>query len=93
LDNKALADIPRIVDALSRRDVHTGVKVLGFADSKGTPAQNQRVSEQRAEVVAKSLRAYGIQVESFGFGSAIPVQDNATAEGRDKNRRVEIWSR
>ena len=48
LDNKALADIPRAITALSQNRDRTDVQVLGFADSKGSPIQNQRLSEQRA---------------------------------------------
>ncbi len=92
LDNKALADIPRAIAALSLSGIHS-VHVLGFADSLGTPAQNQLLSEQRAQVVAEKLRAYGIGVETAGFSSAMPVRENSTNDGRDKNRRVEVWVR
>ena len=93
LDTKALADVPRVIDALSQSGIQSGVQVLGFADSKGTPAQNQALSERRAQVVAEKLSAYGIQVDVAGFSSAMPVGDNSTDEGREKNRRVEIWAR
>ncbi len=91
LDNKALADIPRAIAALSAAGVRNNVQILGFADSRGTLSQNQFLSEQRARVVAEKLRAYGIGVEIEGFSSAIPVGDNNTDEGREKNRRVEVW--
>jgi phosphate transport system substrate-binding protein len=93
LDNKALADVPRMIAALSQNGIRSGVQVLGFADSRGTPAQNQTLSEQRARVVAEKLRANGIEVEVTGFSSAMPVGDNSTEDGRDKNRRVEVWVR
>jgi phosphate transport system substrate-binding protein len=78
LDNKALADIPRAMEALTH--------------SRGTAAQNQTLSEQRAQVVAAKLRAYGIGVNLAGLSSAIPVGDNSTEDGREKNRRVEVWA-
>ena len=93
LDNKALADIPRAIAALSQNGSRSGVQILGFADSRGTPTQNQLLSEQRAQVVAKKLRAYGIGVDVTGFSSAIPVGDDSTEDGREKNRRVEVWVR
>ena len=91
LDNKAQADMPRALAALGGS--RSQVAVLGFADSRGTAAQNQRLSEQRAQVVGERLRAYGLQVTNAGFAAAMPVADNITAEGRDKNRRVELWAR
>jgi serine/threonine protein kinase len=92
LDNKALADIPRAITALSQNRDRTNVQILGFADSKESPIQNQRLCEQRAQVVADRLRAYGIRVETAGFSSAMPVGDNSTDDGREKNRRVEVWA-
>jgi phosphate transport system substrate-binding protein len=92
LDNKALADLPRALAVLTQNGIHANVAVLGFADSKGTPLQNQTLSVQRAEVVGERLRAYGIEVQTVGFSSVMPVGDNATPEGREKNRRVEVWA-
>jgi phosphate transport system substrate-binding protein len=93
LDNKALADIKRAFDALSAAGISSGVEVLGFADSQPPAggASNQALSEQRAEVVAERLRAFGIAVQAAGFSSAMPVGDNDTPMGREKNRRVEVW--
>jgi phosphate transport system substrate-binding protein len=93
LDNKAIQDLPRVIAALSQNGISSGVQVLGFADSQGSPARNQDLSIERAQIVAGKLRAYGIEVDFTGFSSALPVGDNSTAEGRDKNRRVEIWAR
>jgi len=93
LDNKALADIPRVRAALFEKHIRTGVQVIGFADSKGSASGSQKVSDQRAKVIAEKLRAYGIEVQDVGFGSAMPVADNDTDEGRQKNRRVEVWAK
>ena len=93
LDNKALADLPRAIRVLTQNGMRNAVAVLGFADSRGTAPQNQHLAEQRAHVVADRLRAYGIPVQPVGFSSVMPVGDNATPEGREKNRRVEIWAR
>lgn len=91
LDNKAIADISRALGALKLNQTSAGVEVLGFADS--TPGDNQRLSEERAEVIASQLRANGIKVEASGFSSAMPVRENSTEDGRQKNRRVEIWAK
>jgi len=66
---------------------------VGHTDSTGSAAVNQRLSTQRAENVKKFLTSKGIEanrVYTEGKGSANPVADNKTAEGRAKNRRVEV---
>ena len=74
---------------------HPGLKlaVEGHTDSVGSDDTNQKLSEKRAETVRTYLVGQGLPVASVtsqGFGKASPVADNATAEGRQKNRRVEI---
>lgn len=66
--------------------------LFGFADSRGGEALNQKLSVDRAGYVRDALATRGLKpgvVE--GFGTALPVADNATAEGQQKNRRVEVW--
>jgi peptidoglycan-binding protein ArfA len=65
----------------------------GFSDNSGTEAINISLSSQRAQRVADFLVANGVAgplVVVNGLGSVNPVASNATAEGRAKNRRVEI---
>lgn len=67
--------------------------VVGHTDSTGSPSGNQHLSEQRAHAVGKVLESAGIASDRIyyqGAGSSRPVQDNATEDGRNKNRRVEI---
>ena len=69
------------------------IDVYGHTDSTGSDAFNQTLSENRARTVANYLALKGVsaaRVRSQGFGETMPVGDNATAEGRAKNRRVEI---
>ena len=69
------------------------VNVTGHTDPTGGEAHNQRLSENRARVVAEYLVEQGIptsRVAFKGFGSAQPRADNTTEEGRSRNRRVEI---
>ena len=69
------------------------IDVYGHTDSTGSDAFNQTLSENRARTVAGYLASRGVsaaRVRSQGFGETMPVGDNATAEGRAKNRRVEI---
>jgi outer membrane protein OmpA-like peptidoglycan-associated protein len=67
--------------------------IEGHTDSTGTADFNQKLSEQRADSVRDFLVSQGLSVDSMtavGLGPAMPVADNGTAAGRQKNRRVEI---
>jgi OmpA-OmpF porin, OOP family len=69
------------------------VIAIGHADSVGSDAYNQRLSVRRAESVKAYLASKGIEanrVYTEGKGEKQPVADNKTADGRAKNRRVEI---
>jgi outer membrane protein OmpA-like peptidoglycan-associated protein len=77
-----------------RRYEQTVVDVNGHTDSTGNPSYNQGLSERRALSVANYLNAQGIDGRRFavnGFGDRQPVTSNATPEGRQQNRRVEIY--
>lgn len=83
----------KIVQAIKTfPDAH--IEVSGHTDSMGDDATNQKLSEARAEKVAKFLKEVGgiaaDSVTSRGFGEAKPVASNETKEGRAENRRVEI---
>jgi len=74
---------------------HPGLKIAveGHTDSVGGDEYNMRLSENRASTVRDFLVAQGVSptaVTSQGFGKTIPVADNATAAGRQQNRRVEL---
>lgn len=67
--------------------------VEGHTDSTGSDSYNQQLSERRAASVADYLIEQGVSANSiivYGFGEARPKASNATAEGRQQNRRVEI---
>ncbi|HEV7474242.1 MAG TPA: OmpA family protein [Pyrinomonadaceae bacterium] len=71
------------------------VQVVGFADTTGKSARNKALSDKRAQAVIQYLvTVHNLDlrrlVQPFGYGDAKPVADNSTAEGRAKNRRVEI---
>src|SRR5687768_9094524 len=69
------------------------VIAIGHADSIGSDAYNQRLSVRRAESVKAYLVSKGIEanrVYTEGKGEKQPVAENKTADGRAKNRRVEI---
>ena len=69
------------------------VDVMGHTDSTGSDSYNQDLSRRRAESVANYLVSRGVaqaRLASIGYGEQYPRADNATAEGRALNRRVEI---
>lgn len=71
---------------------NTVVTVEGHTDSQGSDAYNEKLSQQRAEAVKQVLiTKFGIaadRITAKGFGESKPVADNATAAGREENRRV-----
>ena len=93
LDNKALVDVDRVVTFIA--DLHyTGDKILlfGFADSTGPAQINRTLSLNRAKTVEDQFKQRGLEPGAVrGFSSDLPVAANDTEEGREKNRRVEIW--
>lgn len=95
LDNKALDDLDRVSSFVaSPQYAGQSIVLLGFADSSGSKESNDRLSTDRARIVADEFRTRGIRVaEVTGFGSERPVASNNTEEGREKNRRVEVWLR
>jgi outer membrane protein OmpA-like peptidoglycan-associated protein len=69
------------------------VMIEGFTDSTGTPEYNKGLSERRALAVRNALLDKGVEsnrVDIRGYGIEFPVASNATAAGRQMNRRVEI---
>ena len=71
------------------------VAVIGYADSTGNTARNRTLSEARANnviyyLVTKHKMPMQRLVQPFGYGQLEPAAENKTAEGRAKNRRVEI---
>ena len=69
------------------------LRVEGHTDAQGKRASNVKLSQRRAAAVVKALVKRGVPAERLvaqGFGPDQPVADNATAEGRAKNRRVEL---
>jgi phosphate transport system substrate-binding protein len=95
LDTRALRDLQRVTATMDRPEFSAkSIVLLGFADAHGTRAANIALSQERAGVVARQLRARGLHVAvERGWGAEMPVSDNATEEGRERNRRVEVWVR
>ena len=69
------------------------ISVEGHTDSTGSPDFNRKLSQDRAESVAKYLTSKGVKaarMEPKGFGPDRPIADNETDAGREANRRVEF---
>jgi outer membrane protein OmpA-like peptidoglycan-associated protein len=80
---------------LSRPDERSRrLALFGFADNQGGDRANLELSQKRAQAVSAQLASRGVQVEAVvGLGSALPIAPNLTPEGRERNRRVEVWVR
>jgi outer membrane protein OmpA-like peptidoglycan-associated protein len=92
LEDASLPVLDEVVQAL-KDNPGFRVQVQGHADSSGPDAQNQRLSEQRAEAVLTYLASHGIakdRLGSRGFSSSVPTDTNTTTAGRENNRRVEF---
>lgn len=69
------------------------VHIIGHTDATGEANHNMKLSNERAVALKKLLMDYGVsaqQISTEGKGETAPLADNATAEGRAQNRRVEI---
>jgi len=85
----SVARVAGFLIALDNRDA----VVEGHADNTGNADYNLGLSARRAESIAASLVESGVgqaRLSAEGYGSTFPVASNDTAEGREKNRRVEI---
>ncbi|MDB4988113.1 MAG: OmpA-like Outer rane domain protein [Myxococcaceae bacterium] len=92
LDSASHPALDEVVQALKdNKDLR--VQIEGHADSSGSDALNQPLSERRAEAVKSYLVAHGIAQErlsSKGFSSSVPTGNNKTIQGREDNRRVQF---
>ena len=71
----------------------TIVTIAGYTDSSGAASQNLLLSQNRADAVRNYLEGKGIPTEAlraYGYGELAPIADNATQEGRARNRRIEF---
>ena len=93
LDNRGLRDVERLTAYIRGQKISPSRVILaGFADNSGTPTANQLVSQRRIETVASALKRTGVPPGKIAtFGAELPVGDNATPEGRERNRRVEVY--
>lgn len=90
IKDESMVEINRI-KKLMDENPELKYEVQGHTDSTGTPESNQKLSEKRAKAIADKLVEMGIdesRLTAVGKGEYAPIADNATEEGRAKNRRV-----
>jgi OmpA-OmpF porin, OOP family len=83
----------RAVAAILKANPSAHLKIGGYTDNIGSPADNLRLSEARAVNVRTQLISLGVEpyrLEAEGYGETHPVEDNATESGRAMNRRISM---
>jgi outer membrane protein OmpA-like peptidoglycan-associated protein len=84
--------LDEVVQALSDRG-SICVRIEGHTDGVGGAQQNLRLSQERTSAVRGYLVSQGVslrRLEAVGYGATLPLESNATSEGRERNRRVEF---
>jgi OmpA-OmpF porin, OOP family len=92
LDSASRTTLDAIAEIL-RECGELPLEVAGHTDSQGRAETNQRLSQERAEAVVNALLERRVLVAGMvprGYGQDRPIADNATATGREANRRIEI---
>jgi len=92
LKPESMGTLNMIVDIL-KNNPEIRFEVQGHTDNSGAAAHNLALSQQRADAVRQQLVAMGVdggRLAAKGLGDTKPIADNATAEGRANNRRVEF---
>jgi outer membrane protein OmpA-like peptidoglycan-associated protein len=92
LQPAALSTLDSVLAAISKEPKRS-IVVEGHTDSVGSASANLELSQRRADAVMQYLVAHGIapqRIKADGRGEANPVDTNATAEGRQHNRRVDV---
>ncbi|MCF6229471.1 MAG: OmpA family protein [Gammaproteobacteria bacterium] len=85
-------ELDQVVSTMNRYPT-LEIKVSGYTDNRGAESFNQQLSQKRAQAVVTFLTDRGIsaqRLQAKGYGPANPIADNNTADGRMKNRRVEL---
>jgi len=92
LNNKSTAELNKLLLFL-KKNANTKLELAGHTDNIGSDIDNVKLSTNRAEAVYDYLLSKGADKNRLlfkGYGKTQPIVDNATEEGRAKNRRLEV---
>ena len=93
IDHDSDAILEKAAEAIKSLPAGTKLEVGGHTDNTGNAAANVTLSQKRADAVIARLGELGVAADTLngkGYGDSKPVADNATAEGRAQNRRIEF---
>jgi ABC-type phosphate transport system substrate-binding protein len=91
LDSRAIYDLQRIREFMQAPQWKgRKIALVGFTDSVGDLARNRSLSLDRARSIANELKDVPVS-DILGLGPSFPVACNDADEGRERNRRVEVW--
>lgn len=92
INSKSYKNLDILVDILNEYP-EAFVEIQGHTDDVGDDAENKTLSQDRANAVAEYIKGKGVDASRLtakGYGEEMPVADNKTKAGRDKNRRVDF---
>lgn len=92
LHQRSVTELQKILRFLKENSA-VKVEISGHTDNSGSVSYNNSLSERRAESVYNYLISHGVEANrliSRGYGSAKPIADNDSEEGRKQNRRIEF---
>jgi len=90
--NESIVELDKLVEFLNN-NIDLEIEILGHTDNEGTPAYNQKLSENRAKAVYDYIRSHTIDENRLsykGLGEEQPIDSNDTKTGRAMNRRIEF---
>lgn len=94
IDPRSEPVLEELSEVIAQHPEWLKIEVQAHTDNTGNAKYNEGLSTARAESVAKWLVSHGVAAERLvakGYGGSRPVGDNATAAGREKNRRVNVF--
>ncbi|MBT1703132.1 OmpA family protein [Chryseosolibacter indicus] len=92
LKEKSIVELQKVLKFL-KDNPNIKIEISGHTDNTGSPTHNLELSEKRAQAVSQYIISQGIsksRLTAKGYGSKNPIADNSTADGKQRNRRIEF---